>query len=195
MSTAKAGWAEIEITPALGLPMGGRGTQFAPGTEVLDPLMGQVLVLEDSGGQRTLWISLDMIGMSHTMTNQFRYELAMMTGIPPEAIILNFSHTHSGPMTGFEGYATEKPKPEALQDYELGLIPKCVDMALEAIQNLQPVTVTAHRGRSEIGINRRRRNAAGEMDMGPNPEGPYNADLWVLDVAAEAGEDRCVVFS
>ena len=194
MVTAKAGWTEIDITPPLGMPMGGRGPQFTPGASVLDPLIAQALVLEDAEGRRTLWISMDMIGLSYTMSSMFRYELAAMTGIPYEAIVLNFSHTHSGPMTGFEGYATETPKPEALQAYEAGLIPRTVRMACEAVENLQPVTVRLHRGQSDIGINRRRRNQAGEMTMGPNPEGVYNPDLWVLDIAAEASGGRCVVF-
>lgn len=194
MNTARAGWAEIEITPPPGLPMGGRGPQFTPGASILDPLIAQVLVLEDHGGRRTLWVSMDMIGLSYSMSSMFRYELAAMTGIPYEAIILNFSHTHSGPMTGFEGYATETPKPEALQAYEAGLIPGTVRMACEAVENLQPVTVRLHQGQSDIGINRRRRNQAGEMEMNPNPDGVYNPDLWVLDIAAKAGGDRCVVF-
>ncbi len=194
MSTAKAGWAEIEITPPLGLSMGGRGPQFTPGASVLDPLIAQALVLEDAEGRRTLWVSMDMIGLSYTMSSMFRYELSGVTGIPYEAIVLNFSHTHSGPMTGFEGYATETPKPEALQVYETGLIPRTARMACEAIENLKPVSVKLHRGQSDIGINRRRRNEAGETAMNPNPDGVYNPDLWVLDIAAESGDDRCVLF-
>ncbi len=37
----KAGWAHIDITPPLGLPMGGRGSRFTPGAEVIDPLLAQ----------------------------------------------------------------------------------------------------------------------------------------------------------
>ena len=195
MSTAKAGWAEMDITPPLGLPMGGRGPRFSPGTTIMDPLVGQALVLEDANARRLLWISMDMIGLSHTMTNLFRYELAAMTGIPYEAIVLNFSHTHSGPMTGFEGYATEKEKPAALQAYEMGLIPHTVRLARQAIAQLQPVAVTVHRGQSHVGINRRRRDTAGEMGMGPDPDGCYNPELWILDIAAASDDERCVVFN
>ena len=45
--------------------MGGRGPRYAPGTEILDPLMAQALVLEDAEGNRALWISLDLIGFSY----------------------------------------------------------------------------------------------------------------------------------
>ncbi|NKB68120.1 MAG: hypothetical protein GKR89_13745 [Candidatus Latescibacteria bacterium] len=195
MNSARAGWAEMDITPPLGLPMGGRGPRFTPGVQVLDPLCGQALVLEDGQGRRLLWVSLDMIGLSYTMSSLFRYEMAAISGIPYDSIVLNFSHTHSGPMTGFEGYATEREKPAALQDYELDLIPRTARLVLQAIERLQSVTVRVHRGQSHIGINRRRRDAAGQMGMGPNPDGVYNPELWVLDIAAQEGDERCVVFN
>ena len=129
-----------------------------------------------------LWVSMDMIGMSYHATAEFRYELMAATGIPFDAIVINASHTHSGPMTGFEGYATLQPKPEQMQVYETGLIAKTVLMAHEAIARLAPAKVSVHRGLSDIGINRRRRDPAGQMGMGPDPEGFYNRDLWLLDV-------------
>jgi hypothetical protein len=156
--------------------------------------MAQAVVLEDGAGSRTLWISMDMVGLSYTMTSLIRHEVATVTGIPFESIVLNFSHTHSGPMSGFEGYATEVTKPEALQAYESGLITLSARMACESIDRLQPVRVKLHRGTSDIGISRRRPGPSGEMQMGPNPESHYNPDLWVLDLEAVSGGDRCVVF-
>ena len=193
MSDAKAGWAQFDSTPALGLPMGGRGPRFSPGAEVLDPLIAQAVVIEDQKGYRAVWISIDMIGMTWHATSRLRCELAAMTGVPFEAIVVNFSHTHSGPMSGFEGYATTERKPEALEAYENSLLDRTVKMVRQAIENMRPVAVRVHRGTSDIGINRRRRNADGRMGMGPNPEGYINRDLWVMHLAAEDG--RCVLFN
>ena len=83
MRTAKAGWAQFDSTPPLGLPMGGRGPRFSPGSEVLDPLVAQAVVIEDQKGYRTVWISIDMIGMTWHVTSRLRCELASITGIPP----------------------------------------------------------------------------------------------------------------
>ncbi len=195
MSTARAGWAEIETTPPLGLPMGGRGPRFTPGREILDPLFAQATVLEDAEGRRTLWISVDLIGLAPVVAEPLRYDLSALTGIPLEAVILNYSHTHSGPMGGFEGYATRLPKPRELHAYDESLCRNIIQVALAAMHNLQPVTVTEFRGESAVGINRRRKGPSGEMGMGPNPDGAHNPDLWLLDVAALEGGDRCVVFS
>ena len=189
----KAGWAQIDITPPLGLPMGGRGSRFTPGAEVIDPLLAQALVVADDAGRRLLVISLDMIGMSYHATSELRFELMAATGIGFDAIVVNASHTHSGPMTGFEGYATFKAKPRQMQAYEDDVVARTVLLAQEALARLAPAEVWVCRGMSDIGINRRRRDAEGNMGMGPDPDGAYNRDLWVLDV--RAGEGRYVAFS
>ena len=191
---SRAGWSQIDSTPPLGLPLGGRGPRFSGGEEVLDPLVAQALVLEDGNGKRTVWISMDMIGMTWQATSGFRQELSAMTGIPFEAIIINYSHTHNGPMSGFEGYATTVPKPPELIAYEEDLLSRCVRMTIDALDRLAPVTITLHRGESEVGINRRGRSTEGEMGLRPNPDGHLNRDLWVLDLAVHES-DRCVVFN
>jgi neutral ceramidase len=195
MAAARAGWAEIDSTPPLGLPMGGRGPRFAPGVEVLDPLAAQVVMLEDAKGARTLWMSIDMIGMAWPQTGGFRQELSALTGIPFEAIVINFSHTHSGPMSGFDGYATTKQKPTELQAYEDDLVARCMKMTLDAVDRMREVRITVCRGTSEIGINRRLRGPDGKMGIGPNPDGHLNRDLWVLDIESVTDDERCVLFN
>ena len=192
--TARAGWATVDCTPPLGLPMGGRGTRFTPGREVLDPLCLQALLLRDTVGKALLLISVDMIGLSGDMTARFRRELSAHTGLPPSHIVFNFSHTHSGPMSGFEGYATLREKPDTLVIYEETVLEAAIHAVREALACEQPASVRWHRGTSDIGINRRGRNAQGLMALLPNADGYYNPDLWVLDVAGVDGE-RCIAFS
>lgn len=191
----KAGWSEIDATPPLGLPLGGRGPRFSDGEEVLDPLIAQAVVLEDDHGRQMVWISIDMIGMTWQTTAAFRQELSAMTGIPFDGIVVNYSHTHNGAMSGFEGYATTVEKPAELIDYEQDLLQRSIKMTLAAIDRLSPVKATVHRGSSEVGINRRDRMPDGTTGMLPNPDGHLNRDLWVLDVHAVDGSDRCVVFN
>lgn len=190
----RAGWATTDITPPLGLPMGGRGPRFAAGAEVLDPLQAQALVLEDDTGRRALWLSVDLIGVTATRGLAWRYELAAITGIGPQAVLVNFSHTHAGPMVNLDGYAVlVEPSPELLA-YEGELLRRLLRVAVEAVDDLRPATVRLHRGRSDVGINRRGGDpATGEIGMRPDPEGCYVADLWALDVCGDAG-GRAVAF-
>lgn len=195
MGAAKAGWAEGEITPPLGLPMGGRGPRFAPGAAVLDPLLAQAVALEDTRGNRTLWISVDQDGLARERVVRIRYELAALTDVPYEAVVINCSHTHSGPMGNFSMLATLLTPPEALRAYENERDRYILRLGWEAVEKLQPVKITWHGGQSQIGINRRKRDAAGETVMAPNPEGKYNPDLWVLNLTPVNGNDPCLLFS
>jgi hypothetical protein len=193
MSVQQAGWAEIEITPPLGLPMGGRGQRFTPGASVLDPLMAQALVLEDARGKRTLWLSLDLIGLPSELSAALRHDLAALSGVPYEAIVLNQAHPHSGPMTTFRKYPSTLAMPPALQAYEDVLRREIPKLGRAAVDALQPANISLHKGTSQIGINRRNRDSARKMTMAPNPGGVYNPDLWVFDVTA--GGERCVLLN
>lgn len=189
----RAGWAQTDITPPLGLPLGGRGARSSAADELLDPLSAQAMMLQDHHGGRLLLVSLDLIAMTPGLSCVTRSCLAAATGVPPDRVLLNFSHTHSGPMTQYETRAWAcYDKPKALDDYERQLVHRLVSLAMQANAQLAPVTAAWHEGVSDIGINRRLRTAQG-MTMAPNPEGFYNRDLWVIDLRREDGA-RAMVF-
>lgn len=192
----KAGWAKGDITPPLGLPMGGRGPRFAAGTEVLTPLEAGVVVLEDGAGNRAVLVSIDVISTDANQINQLCVDIAAALGTSPDAVVVNASHTHSGPMLSYERYATLQPKPVELEAYERQLDAKILRLAIEAAQNLEAVQAVWRDGSSHIGINRRLRSSDGSMAMGPNADGFYHRHLWTLDlVAVENPARRCVLFS
>ncbi len=193
MRTAKAGWCETEITPPLGLPMGGRGPRFSPGKSILDPLEAGAIFLQDPDGNRTLWVSLDLIGFSYSFGAGLRYGLASICEVPIDSIVLNFAHIHSGPMVNFDLYAADLDKPEELESYQATLRERILLTARRACDSASPADLTLHSGESDLGINRRNRDGKGQIGMRPNPDGVYNPDLWVLDI--ESAGRRCVVFS
>ena len=195
MPTTKAGWAEVDITPPLGLPMGGRGARFTPGASVLDPLYASALMLEDGDGRRLLLVSFDLIGMSLRTSAALRFELAALTGIPYDAVVLNFAHPHSGPMTTIDRYAADVTVTPELAAYDDHLLRMVLRLACEAQEALTPVDIRVHTGRSDVGINRRNRDEDGMMGLRPNPDGLYNPDLWILDITARRGGGRCMAFS
>ncbi len=190
----KAGWAETDITPPLGLPMGGRGPRFDAGTEIRDPLITQVLILEDDDGNRTLWASIDQLGLDRETGSFLRYSLAEVTDIPFAAVIVNFSHTHSAPMTTIAAYTTDSVPSPALLAYRDKLVAQTLAAAQQALATLRPATVTLHHGTSQVGINRRNRNAQGDIAMLPNSDGLYLPDLPVFDIHTADG-GRAIVFS
>jgi hypothetical protein len=183
----------VEITPPLGLPMGGRGPTSTTGREILAPLLLQAIVLHDANGARTVWISLDNIGMCDAVTAPMRESIAAQAGTDPAQIIINFSHTHSGPLTTYERHAEKTDKPEGIASYERAVHARAVEATARAIDRMQPVDVHWIEGQTHIGINRRLPDENGEILMHPNPESPYSSDLWILDLRGASG--RCLAFS
>lgn len=193
--TAHAGWSTCDITPPLGLPMGGRGARFSPGASVLDPLLAQAFVLRDQAGFTTAWLSVDLIELPDHMLNHLAKKIAGALGTTPDAIFINVSHTHSGPMMGMERYATLKPLTSELAAYFQSLTQSLIKLTIGAAAKLTPVTLRWHMGESDIGINRRKL-VNGEVVMAPNPDGEYDRSLWVLDVQpTDDKKQRCVLLS
>jgi hypothetical protein len=67
-------------------------------TGVHDPLFASALCLQN-GESAALLISLDILSVSAAWTRECREVISRQTGIPPEAILIGATHTHSGPHT------------------------------------------------------------------------------------------------
>jgi hypothetical protein len=193
MKQSKAGWATIEITPPLGLAMGGRGARFSPGETVLDPLFGQVTVLEDSRGRRLVVVSLDLIGVGPELAGDIQSALSRVTGAPPASVLVNCSHTHSGPMTHWSKMASLEVKPAALMEYEQELVFRIQKAAGDAMGRLRPAEISWQEGTCDVGINRRRLVDGKATNISPNPDGAYNRELTVIQLKTDQG--RAVIFS
>ncbi len=190
---ALAGWAQADITPSLGFPMGGRGPVFDPAQQVADPLLAQVVVLQDHRGRRLVLVSLDIVGSTPSVADPIRHRLAAIAGTRPEAVVLNYSHTHSSGMCLLDIYPYEGEKPAQLLRYEADLGNTLCSLAYGALDRLSPVQVYWRNGQSELAINRRRQNEEGITEHRPNPEGYYDPNLWVLEL--EASASRAILYS
>jgi len=208
VSESLAGWATVDITPDIGVPLGGRGPQFAGIDEVVDPLFAQALVLCDARGHRTLIVSLDVVGIGTAFSFAVRQNLAALTGIPYESVILNFSHTHSGPMTIMDKYPVIADTPANLAAYEARLAERIASVSLAAVANVAPVRAMPFAGSTQIGMNRRQRQPDGGVSMQPDPDGFVVRELWGLDLqrvsssgsgsrgnSEGATGSRCILFS
>ena len=92
----KAGAAHVDITPPHGHRFSSWGLRTGVAVGTHDPLLAQALVLDD--GERTVAIvSVDLGNVAREFTDDVRRRVQALTGIPPEAVLINASHTHSGP--------------------------------------------------------------------------------------------------
>jgi hypothetical protein len=90
------GALDCDITPPIGLPMDGYMARVGVNRGTHDPLLAQVLVLEDTHLRAAL-VTLDVLGVSAAFTDRLRSSLAAVLHTGPDAIMICASHTHAGP--------------------------------------------------------------------------------------------------
>jgi len=194
-TTASAGWAEVDITPPLGIGLAGRGGPGTLAKKILDPLFAQVLYLKDAKGVGFVLVSFDVVALPHDLSDRIRFDIVNELGVDWNLVLLNASHTHSGPYTIRSLIAGVGPPPKLEQDYLASLEEKIVSATRAAAKSLKPVTVQVFEGKSDIAINRRGRNNQGKMTMLPNPKAPFDDNVWTLKLTPTDGSPPAIVFS
>jgi neutral ceramidase len=191
---SQAGWAEVEITSPLGIGLGGRGGPETVAKKILDPLFAQVLYLKDPKGTGFVLVSFDLVGIPHELSDRIRTDIVNELGVEWNLVVLNASHTHSGPYMIRSLMAGVGPAPPIEIDYFKSLEDKIVSATRTASKSMKPVKVEVFHGTSDVGINRRGKNKQGNPGIIPNPKGPIDDKVWVLKLTPETGE-AAVIFS
>jgi hypothetical protein len=93
----KAGFAERDITPEIGMEVpGGYGKSFSK--KIHDPCKVRACVFDD-GEHRVALVGLDALGEPRSMVLEARAKIAERCGIPAGAVMIGASHSHSsGPL-------------------------------------------------------------------------------------------------
>lgn len=105
---------DSDITPPVGVPLAGYGsihrrdlipfsrffhdyaTWFKPSEGVHDPIRAKVMYLNRGNGQKLLFVSLDVIGISKEFREEIIKNLEPL-GFNEDEIFISATHTHNGP--------------------------------------------------------------------------------------------------
>jgi neutral ceramidase len=192
----KVGLAAVRITPEQPVMLAGYAARNRPFDVVEDDLFAKAMVIEDAGGERGVIVTTDLIGIAAEIGEPICARLQERAGLRREQIVLNASHTHTGPTLS----ATDTPRPgtnaeytKATADYTRRLQNRIVDLVMQAIADLKPANLSWGIGVAHFAMNRREFTAKG-VRLGVNPRGLVDRSVPVLRIDGADGKPRAVLF-
>jgi len=188
----RVGMARTDVTPAKLLWMAGYASRKHPAKGTLHPLWAKALVIEDRRGQRAVIVTLDLIGdnFGRGLSDTVAARAGPHTGIERQRLVVNFSHTHSGPVTRVNDgalvtYPLSDQHQADVRAYTQTLEDKLVKLIENACEKMRPAELAYGEGGVTFAANRRTRY---------NPDGPVDHTVPVLRVSDENGRLLAALF-
>ncbi len=194
--TWKAGVATTVITPSESIWLSGYAARTRPAEGKIHDLWAKALFLEDKQGEKMLLITMDVSGIKRDISGQIKTRLKAETGLGREQIVLNCSHTHSGPLlknSYMYLYPLNKEQTENVDRYTEWFMEQVVRLGMEASQRLEPVNIFSQNGTVRFQVNRRN-NKESELTNITPLNGPNDYSVPVLKVEDKTGNIKAVVF-
>lgn len=194
--TWKIGTGRTVITPNEPTWMAGYSSRTSPSEGKLHDLWAKALLLEDARGNRSLLITMDILGVSKDFSDELRNLINRKYNLNNSQIILSSSHTHSGPVIS---RALQYIYPMTEQDWKVvdkyteQLKEKLVELVDQAIKNLQPAHIYTQNGITRFQVNRRNNR---ENSITPTTElkGPNDYAVPVIKIESPDKQLLAVVF-
>lgn len=199
-SQLSVGLARVCITPDRPLWLRGYASKsrFRPCEGKLNDLYAKALAIEDGRGERAVLITVDLCTLSAAEAKALFGRLMEKTGLQRRQLLVNFSHTHSAPITGAPDpslYPISGEETQATLAYTARVNDQLADVARAALADLKPATLAWGTGKCGFVRNRRLYNPDGTYrGMGPNPDKPVDDAVPVLRVSSPEGQLRAIVF-
>ena len=193
----QAGFASVKITPDAPVPMAGYASRNRPSEGVLLDLHAKVLALADANGARAVWITTDLIGLRAAVTDAIVRRIIDRTGLERRQILINASHTHTGPAiaeTDTVAYGLDDESAQRMRAYRRALEDRIVSAVERALARMEPVELSHGAGVVPFVMNRREHTRERGIILGVNPRGPVDRTMPLLKVATPDGRTRAVVF-
>jgi neutral ceramidase len=194
----KAGVARVRITPAQLMWMSGYGARNKPAEGKLTELWAKALAVEDGAGRRAVLITLDLVGIPRDLAQRVTAGIKKQHGLGREAVLLNVSHTHCGPVVGHNlgaMYFLDETQQKLVAEYAADLEAKLIALAGAALKDLAPAQLSWGHGLVTFAVNRRNNKEAEVAKLRElgRLKGPVDHDVPVLAVRDPEGKLRALV--
>nr|MBQ4318775.1 neutral/alkaline non-lysosomal ceramidase N-terminal domain-containing protein [Clostridia bacterium] len=179
----KAGFAQINITPKLGMMIPGYfNVRIADG--IIDPLYARAFVLDD-GNTVIAAVIFDLILASEATTAEVRRMVTEATGIPAENIMVGATHTHTGSSTDHRSTVSTPD-----EDYVQLFRKSAADAIVTAYNNRTDAKIGyGSQDEFEVGFNRRYFMKDGTLKTNPGLLNP-NIDHVAAPIDPQVGVIR-----
>ena len=165
MNKLQVGFARANVTPMMGIGMGG---YFIPRyvEGVLDELELNAVALA-CGDDKAIIITIDNESLKVPATTDFRQHISEVTGVPVEGIYIHATHSHTSPFI-------LKDSEDALeQEYYRTVYHKMADVSKMALEDLKPAQMGYGIGQApNIAFVRRFRMKDGSVQTNPGVNNP-----------------------
>lgn len=179
--------------------MAGYGNRNRPSEGKIHSLWAKAVALEDASGHRAVIIGTDTLGMTRSIYGTIKQRLKASHNLTADQIMLNASHTHTGPVLRgglYDIYPLNKSHLKVINAYSEKLENQICSIVAEAFDNLEPVELRHGIGVTRFGANRRENRPEAVVPtrrLNNTLKGPYDHDVPVL--AAYSGTElKAVVF-
>jgi neutral ceramidase len=192
----KGAAASIVITPAKNSWLAGYAGRSKPAEGKVQDLFAKGLALQDEQGQRLVIVTLDLIGVPQSVRHRLAARVRQELSLPPQFLLLNASHTHSGPSLRGTAPTAKELEDERIRDafeYTQRLEQDLFHLVAGTLATLEPVRLTWSRARAGFAVNRRLPTPQGYR-LAFNPDGLVDHEVPVLSVEGAGGELRAMLF-
>jgi hypothetical protein len=192
----RVGLAQAKITPEQPIVMAGYAARTKPFEKVGSDLYVKALVLDDGAGHRGAIVTSDLIGFTAAVAEPICERLQKSIGLAREQILINSSHTHTGPSLSLnESGPDDANAGDVLRtlDYTRQLQDKVVAVVEQAAARVEPANLSWGSGVVNFVMNRREFTPQGVI-LGDNPRGLADRSVPILLINSPDGTPRAVLF-
>ena len=193
----EAGVATTVITPQTPLWMAGYAARTKPAEGKQHELRSKAVVLRDSSGHVTVMVSSDMLGFTKALGTAVRQAIRTRHQLTDADILLNSSHTHSGPVLSgalVDIYPLNDEQRQQIDAYTTWLEGRIIDLVDRAFEDLEEARVYAGMGVTRFQVNRRN-NPANELYRNTDLNGPNDYAVPVIKITGKQGDVKALLFS
>ncbi len=196
----QVGLASVCISPQEPVWMQGYAekNRFRPFDGVLSDLYAGAMAIRSQGGEPAVLIAADLCVLRQAEEAALSKVIMARTGLQRKQLLLNWSHTHSGPILGqseFPRYPITPEDREKTEAYTALLWNKLADVAAAALADMKPARLLFGQGKVDFVQNRRAFREDGTYrGMAANPDRYVDRNVPVLRIDDLEGRPRAIVF-